>query len=371
MNPFSFGTVVKGNQFFDREIECDRIVSTLMGGNNLVLFAPRRYGKTSLVFKAIEEMEKQGAICIYFDFLPIYSVEVFVSHYVRSIVKKQTNFQKFMEIISETVKSVRPILSIGNDGLPELGIDFVEHRVSSQTLSDILDLPQKLVKNNQKVIVIFDEFQEITNFEKIGFENLLRSKIQHQKVNYLFLGSRTHLLNDMFNNKKRAFYNSAFHMQLGFLPLDKTIVFLKNKFSESGIIISDELATYIIKCSAKIPYYIQMLAAEIWQYLIKSQHEVTIDIVDLCVKQVIILKHDYYYELFDKLSVLQKNILKALTVNGDNIFSNEYLKKHRLSTPSSIQKAISVLMDKSIIDKTANTYFISDPFFQKFILNYA
>ncbi len=371
MNPFSFGTIVKGDKFFDREIECERIVSTLLGGNNLVLFAPRRYGKTSLVFKAIEEFEKQGVICIYFDFLPIYSIEVFVSYYIKSIAKKQTNFQKIMEIISATVKSIRPILSIGSDGLPELGIDFVEHRVSPQTLSDVLDLPQKLIKDNQKVIVIFDEFQEITNFEKIGFENLLRSKIQQQQVNYLFLGSRTHLLNDMFNNKKRAFYNSAFHMQLEVLPKDKTIVFLKNKFSDSGIEISEEVATYIIKCSAEIPYYIQLLAAEIWQYLVNSQDKVTIQIVDLCVNQVIVLKHDYYYELFDRLSVLQKNTLKALTINGDNIFSNEYLKKHRLSTPSSIQKAIAVLMDKSIIDKTANSYFISDPFFKKFITNYA
>jgi len=55
MNPFSYGTIVKGEYFYDRTIECERIVSTLSGKNNLVLFAPRRFGKTSLVFRAIEE----------------------------------------------------------------------------------------------------------------------------------------------------------------------------------------------------------------------------------------------------------------------------------------------------------------------------
>ena len=79
MNPFSYGTIVKGDHFYDRKEECDRIVSTLSNGNNLVLFAPRRYGKTSLVFRAIEELEKKGITCIYFDFLPVYSLETFVN----------------------------------------------------------------------------------------------------------------------------------------------------------------------------------------------------------------------------------------------------------------------------------------------------
>jgi AAA+ ATPase superfamily predicted ATPase len=72
MNPFSYGTIVRGDYFYDRKEECDRIVTTLTNGNNLVLFAPRRYGKTSLVFRAIEELEKQGVTCIYFDFLPVF-----------------------------------------------------------------------------------------------------------------------------------------------------------------------------------------------------------------------------------------------------------------------------------------------------------
>ena len=78
VNPFSYGTIVKGEYFFDRQEECRRIVSTLSGGNNMVLFAPRRFGKTSLVFRAIEELEYLGFICVYFDFMPVYSRESFI-----------------------------------------------------------------------------------------------------------------------------------------------------------------------------------------------------------------------------------------------------------------------------------------------------
>ena len=55
MNPFVFGRVVKGEHFYDRTEECKRIVDTLSAGNNIVLYAPRRYGKTSLVVKAMDE----------------------------------------------------------------------------------------------------------------------------------------------------------------------------------------------------------------------------------------------------------------------------------------------------------------------------
>jgi AAA+ ATPase superfamily predicted ATPase len=65
MNPFSYSTVVKGNSFFDRKEECARLVSTLSGGNNMVMLAPRRFGKTSLVFRVIEQLERKGFLCIY------------------------------------------------------------------------------------------------------------------------------------------------------------------------------------------------------------------------------------------------------------------------------------------------------------------
>ena len=94
MNPFSYGSIVRGPYFYDRVPECKRIVSTLSGGNNLVLFAPRRYGKTSLVFRAIEELEKMDYICIYFDFMPVYSRESFIEAYSKAILAKQSNLQR-------------------------------------------------------------------------------------------------------------------------------------------------------------------------------------------------------------------------------------------------------------------------------------
>ena len=58
MTPFNYISIVEGDNFYDRTDETKRIVDALAGGNNIVLFAPRRYGKTSLVFRAMQRLEQ-------------------------------------------------------------------------------------------------------------------------------------------------------------------------------------------------------------------------------------------------------------------------------------------------------------------------
>ncbi len=369
MNPFSYGTIATGDNFYDRKDESARIIETLTGGNNMVLHAPRRFGKTSLVFKVIEQLEAAGFICIYFDFMPVYSPESFVRLYTKALASKQSNLNKFAQIFAKIIKNIRPVLNFGEDGSPEFSIDFANYKVDETMIAQLLDLPEKIAGSDNRVIVFFDEFQEIEKLKKINFESLLRSKIQQQdKTNYLFFGSKTHMLKEMFNNKKNAFYNAASQMSIGSLPQEDTIEFLKNKFSDSGISLDEETAKYLISKAGNIPHYIQLLSAEVWQYMITSQTKVTKDIVDECAKIVIALKSDYYMELFDRQSQSRKQLLKALTINGKNIFSEDYIRHHRLPGSSTIQRAERELIKEGIIEKLNNQYFISDPFFKLYII---
>lgn len=370
-NPFSYGTIVRGDDFYDRKEETARLTATLESGNNVVLYAPRRYGKTSLVFKVISELELRGCLCIYFDLMSVYSLESFARMFLQVVQKKQTKTERLVKMISSYIQSIKPKMSFDENGNPEFGVDFLEKDVSTQTIADLLDLPEKMAEKGQNVVVIFDEFQEITKFAKYGLEGLLRSKIQQQKTTYMFLGSKTHLLNEMFSNKKRPFYNSAMVMQIGQLPLEDTINFLQEKFSKFGITISEECCTYIVAKATNIPYYIQLLSAEIWQSVIVEKNEVTKQIIDDSCTRVVNLKKDYYAELFDKYSEGQKNLLLALCKSGSNIFSVDYVQKNRLKAISSVQKSMTVLMDSGVVDKEDIVYFISDPFFKLYLEQYS
>ena len=371
MNPFSYGAVVKGANFYDREEDCKRIVDTLAGGNNLVLYAPRRFGKTSLVLKAIEQLEQQGFICVYFDFMPVFSPESFVRLYSKALAAKQGNLQKFAQSFVAIVKSIRPVLGFGKEGTPEFSIDFAGNTIDETVVSQLLDLPELLATNDRRVLVFFDEFQEVEKLKEINLEGLLRSKIQHQQqVNYLFFGSRTHLMRAMFNDKKRAFYNAASQMTISHLPEKDTIKFLQQNFLKKNIRLDVSIVQYIILVTANIPHYIQLLAAEIWQYA-ESDSIITREIVDKSIWRVLVLKGDYYMELFDHQSKSKKQLLLALCADGKNIFSGTYITANRLPSSATLQRAVNGLTNDGIIDRLGNDYFISDPFFKLFLKDFS
>lgn len=371
MNPFNYISIAEGDNFYDRKEETKRIVDTLQGGNNMVLFAPRRYGKTSLVFRAMQQLEEQGISCVYLDLMPVYSLESFAELYLQALYQKQTGFERFVQMVS-ALKNIRPKMTFDDFGKPEFGVEFAETKVSATTIADILDLPEKMAKEGRRIVVVMDEFQEIRKLSKFGLEALMRSKIQLQHhANYLFLGSKTHIIQDMFMDKNKPFYNSAITLQISVLPEQETIDFITSRFASSDICISEDLCRYIIARVENIPYYIQLLCAEIWQYMIRDLHEVTKEIIDECFMRVVELKSDYYYERTDRLSVLQKRLLTALTQSGDNIYSGEYIQRHRLVGASSLQKAVAVLLDEGIIDRTESTYTFCDPFYKQYLCNYA
>lgn len=152
MNPFIYGTV----NFYNRKEECKRIVDTLGGGNNLILYAPRRFGKTSLVLNAIEQLEKQGFICIYFDFMPVFSPESFVRLYTKSLSYQQSNLQKFAKVLMATVKNIRPVLGLSQEGKFEFSIDFTDNKVDETVISQLLDLPEAIAGKNKRILIFFD-----------------------------------------------------------------------------------------------------------------------------------------------------------------------------------------------------------------------
>lgn len=68
VNPFKYGREVSGRQFYDRQEAFDSLYSKLAGGSaNVVMYAPRRYGKTSLVKKVLARFSEEGVPCVYFD----------------------------------------------------------------------------------------------------------------------------------------------------------------------------------------------------------------------------------------------------------------------------------------------------------------
>ncbi len=369
-NPFKFGSIVSGKYFYNREDELLRIKNTLAGGNNITLYAPRRYGKSSLVKKALKELENEGFVTVYLDFMSIYSRETFIVNYAKEIANSQkTSIEKTVQKIAKFISGIVPSVSFDSSGMPSFSLSWIEGNDKEQTLKDIINLPEKLAKDNSKWIIAFDEFQEVTKLNGDNFEKLLRSCIQnHQNVSYLFLGSKTHLLQDMFNNKNRAFYNAASVMGINKISEEKSIDYLITRFKSSDIDIDKKTVLYLLHAIANIPYYIQFIAYEIWQSIILANgNKVTLDHIDEAIETILLLKSDYYWELTNKQTAYRKKVLYAISNSAIEIFSKRTAAIYNLGAASSTQKAIEVITEDGIVEHTHGKYEFSDPIYSMFI----
>jgi len=372
-NPFKFGKIVYDKHFYNREKELRKILSTLSSGNNIALYAPRRYGKSSLIAKALKELEKEGYVCVHFDFMSVYSQKTFIENYSRELLKsqKKSDVKTIISGFTAFVKNIKPSVSFDQSGNPEFSLAFMENTDKEESLIEVINLPEALANDQNKYIIAFDEFQEITKLNGENFEKLLRSQIQkHENVSYVFFGSKTHMLKDMFNNKNRAFYNSADIMHLEKMATEDSIKFLQNAFNSSDIDLSREMAKYVIHQVDNIPYYIQFLAHQVWEYaMINSISRIDKGIVDNSLQDILDLKKDYYWELTSNQSIHRKKLLFALSRDAKELYSGKTSKKYELGPASSTQKALEVLLNEGIIEKCHDHYEFADPMYKKFIKN--
>lgn len=369
MNPFSYGSVVSGDYFFNRIGEIEQIKTDLKNGNNLILYAPRKYGKTSLVNKVLNELEDENYNTIYLDFFNVIDKNKFVELYAKKLLKKQKlSIEDLLKKFSRFVKNLSPVVKVDSFGNPSFELSVINKEIDSN-FEDVVNLPEKWGSEKEKWIIVFDEFQEINKLNGDNFEKELRSIIQfHQNVTYLFLGSKTHLLLNMFRDKNRAFYNIGKFIKLDKISEVDNIEFIRSRFKQFDIEISDDQIGSILEATERIPFYVQFLASELWQNVISQKNHVDNQDIELAVEGIISSQSDFYLELYDKLSKYQKKVLLAIAESGKEIYSKKYADKFDLSTASSTQRAISKLQDIGIIEKEENNVIFSDPFFKRYLL---
>ena len=69
VNPFRFGPLALDDAFTDRQSEIDSLVRDARNGQDVVVFAPRRYGKSSLIWRVAQELVQQDVLVAQVDLM--------------------------------------------------------------------------------------------------------------------------------------------------------------------------------------------------------------------------------------------------------------------------------------------------------------
>ena len=133
-NPFRYGIIVDEPFFIDREDEQKDITQWLTTKQSIVLYSPRRYGKSSLMLKLLNQFKKNGYNTVYVDFFKVHSKTKFVELFYQEILKTLQPWEKAIKQINQFVKKIKPVISFGDDGNPLIGLQ------SSDSMSDISEV---------------------------------------------------------------------------------------------------------------------------------------------------------------------------------------------------------------------------------------
>jgi len=363
-NPFTIG-IAKEKNFCNRKKEIKELKNFILNSQNVVIYSPRRFGKTSLVKMVLKEIEKKDKnfVGIYADLFPVSFYQDFIEIFSKAIIQsigKEVD-KTFFKKIKNLFKSVVPSFTVKPDGSFSISISINQSTSLETVLSDLfLGLENYVKKNNLKACVVFDEFQEITTLEESKkIEGIIRGFIQQQEnISYIFVGSRRKLLIDMFTDKNRPFYKSSFLYPLEKIEKSEFVECIISSFKKNEKICSKKSAEKIYDLVEGYPYYVQKLSSIVWDLTDKKATE---KIVEKALQILIKMESIDFESIWINLNKGEKVVLKTISIYPEiSPFSKEFLEKTRLSI-GGIQKAINSLSKKDLIEKKDNLYTLTDP----------
>jgi len=371
-NPFQFGKIVSAQNFCNRVQEIKELKSHIKNGYSVWLFAPRRYGKSSLLHKVFEETKYVKTI--YFDLYNIQSLDDFCRKYSKLLAKELFDWKQDIKTLTgkfgQYFKNLYPKVSFDETGSPSFSLE--QQNIQSQSdIETILNIPDVIAKKTKKKICIaFDEFQEIERIDKFII-NWMRSAFQNQQnVSYIFLGSKQSMMRTIFSSVNSPFYEFAVKMDIKPISNNDLSDFIKNKFKLAGLTIKENTINNILLKSGGHPHFTQYFSSVVFDHIRNGANQDSKDFTKNWLDTIINSQSMIFQNIYDQLNKNQRKVLIALAdVQNSELFSNETRQQFKLPTSSSLNTTIKSLINKDLINKEGKNYKIINPVLKEWILS--
>lgn len=364
VNPFVFGKLAGKQTFTNRKQDIKELTRLIDNRISTIIISPRRWGKSSLVQRVKEKMQKQPdtRFCM-IDMFSIASEEEFYRTYTKKVIQASSSrSEEWLTNVKRFLKNVSPRISLGVDPIHdfEVSLDYKEKR----TQEEVLDLPEKLAKDKGiNLVICLDEFQNIEFFAQPQvFQKKLRAKFQHHSsVTYLMYGSKRHMMSNLFSNRSMPFYKFGEVIYLDKISLKDWITFLKKQFARTGKLINEDLAIAIAKTVEFHPYYVQQFAYHVWELTQEKATSLTLKVA----LETMLERNSLLFEReFEQLSKMQIYLAKAIASGfHDRLMTKKVINKFDLSSSAAVASALAGLEKKEIIDRFTKKVEFVDPLF--------
>ncbi len=359
-NPFSYSEFVTGEAFCNRTKETQDLIYYAQNSQNVLLYSHRRMGKTSLVHEVIHRLKKKKpkVNSVYIDLYGTLDENDFIDAILTGITQIESKLERILKQVAglKVSASFDPVT-----GLPSLSAS-IKPREKPRYLEKALQILE-FYSEKKKLLVVFDEFQEIAKYSEEGFEKRLRKVIQgHRNISYIFSGSQKHILIQMFDSTKHAFYKMARSYPLQKIEMRHYIAWAKRLFKKRNATLNNEIIVNLVERCDYQPVYIQQFLFDLWR-----SDTFDMAIVEDIENSVISNQKNQFIVLWNLLTQNQKKALRLVAeTGGEGIYTAGLLQRAGFNSGSVLQRALSSLMEKEILSKNG-TYQFQDTMLKKWI----
>jgi hypothetical protein len=340
-------------------------------GEKLFVYSERRLGKTSLVRAVLDQLPRKQFVAVYVDLWPTDSEASFAAATAQAISQAvASTATKMMETAKSLFTRLVPAMTLDDEGRPTISFGTTTPRKADVELDEVLRAPAAIAaREKRRVAVVFDEIQRILEYETDLVERKLRSVIQHQaEVCYLFLGSRKHLVQQMFLDKSRPLYRSAGHYPLAPIAEGHWTEFIRQRFLDADKGIDDDSIRAVCRLTQGHPFYTQHLCHALWEQT-EPGRKVSRDSIRAAVRVLLDREGFAYTTLWESLTGHQRRFLAGLALEPPGVkpFSSAFTRRHGLRSASNAQRASQALVERDLIDPENGTFVIVDRFLRLWI----
>ena len=368
-NPFVVTGKIVPEYFCDRIAESARLIKSVTNGNNLVIISPRRMGKTGLIQFCYDKPEiSQEYYTFFIDILHTSSLREFTYLLGKEIYETLLpRSRKMLKLFIQTIKSISgkfgfdPIFNV-----PTFNIELGDIERPEYTLDEIF---QYLAHADKPCIIAIDEFQQIAKYPEKNIEALLRTHIQKQaNSNFIFAGSERHMMQEMFTSAAKPFYNSADILEMKAISPEIYVPFVLKHFEKCQKNIEAADVEKVYHLFKGHTYYIQKTFNEAFANT-PEREACTIGIIRTAIDNMIASNDTIFREILSNIPEKQKTLLYAIAKEGEaeRITSSEFIKRHSLSSASSVQSAAKKLLEKDLITESNKAFSVTDKLFAMWI----
>jgi hypothetical protein len=384
-NPFRIHGVVTGEYFTNRDDELKRLVRALTEpGSKLLVYSPRRMGKTSAVMNAVDTVNENGGYAFLAD-LSTASTAVDMGNRILAASSKIIG-KKWKNFITDVVSRLNVKVSLTPDPatgipLPSIDINLRNDEIGKQrqTLSGILDAINATAKERKITVgIALDEFQEIHKFGGETAEWDLRASIQqHGNIGYVLFGSREHLIQRMIHSKG-ALYKMVDKLPFGAINPRHMAAWIDKRMAEAGIK-AQGVGDCIVHLAGSRTRDIVQVARRCYDRT-AVRGRATIEDAEHAFEDIIAEEHDLLYECWLSLTAHQQNILRAVAAGEKGLTTRETLAKFTLGSSGTVTNTANSLIKSGHLIRqdpytrrkvtTPTGYDFDSPFFKGWVIRH-